>query len=146
MYLTLCVTKKINLNSFRKLIKVNVDHGKIINISDTQFVRNLRNNFLSVSKITIYGYEVLFTKENAFIIDQQCDSKMIVEKQNGLYFIREADRQSCIFVKDSLKLWHRRFGEGKVGEPKKLNVARQIDGNDPRENTSMVSLLNSQVT
>lgn len=54
------------------------------------YVPNLRKYNLSVSKITNHGYEVLFTKENAFIVNQQDDVKMIAHKKNGLYFIREA--------------------------------------------------------
>lgn len=97
-------------------IKVCEEKG-LIRLENTQFVPNLRMNLLSVSKITQHGFEVVFDKEKAVVLDPEGNVKLAAKRTNSLYIVEELVNQVAIAEKacvsnltQSEEDWHRRFG------------------------------------
>jgi len=80
-------------------------------------VPDLRTNLRSVSKITDNGYDVIFKKENATVIDRNGDVKLIAKRRGELCYVYQNSPHECNAaselsekVSNSLRLWHDRLG------------------------------------
>lgn len=97
-----------------QLLTSNGVDKKLINLCDTLLVRDLRQNLMSVSKITDRDHEVLFQNEKAIIRDKNGTIKMVADRVSDLYYIRDdnvkAEASSIRKDKENLKLWHKRLG------------------------------------
>ena len=88
-----------------------------IRLNNALHVPDLRTNLLSVGKITENNYDVIFRKNMAHVVDHNGKIKMIAEKINGLYFVREEQDHECRISSessrkssDTIMTWHRRLG------------------------------------
>jgi len=66
-----------------------------IRLKDILHVPDLRTNLISVSKITDNGYDVIFKKENATVIDRNGDVKLIAKRRGELYYVYQNDSHKC---------------------------------------------------
>lgn len=99
-----------------------VENGnvKVLKLSDTLYVPDLRTNLLSIGKIADKGHDVVFNKTEVKVID--CDGKVLIagKREGGLYYLHEVCKSECKNVrefdvvrtpkKDSLEDWHIRMG------------------------------------
>lgn len=93
------LSKSLNLTTNNKTkvdrigeITLSVDRRKYetqLNLKNTLFVPELRTNLMSVSKITDRNYEVLFTKSNAYTLNENHEITMIADRIGDLYYIRK---------------------------------------------------------
>lgn len=93
--------------------------NKLVSLSTTLHVPDLRTNLMSVSKITDSGFDVIFSKENAKVLNRNGDIKLVADRIGGLYYAREIkdksdSKPSCALSTSvnlsDLELWHRRLG------------------------------------
>ncbi|GJQ75230.1 hypothetical protein Trydic_g9830 [Trypoxylus dichotomus] len=76
-------------------------------------VPDLRTNLLSVNKITQRNFDVLFTKDDASVLDKDSNVKLVTDRIGDLYYAREYKKDSSAFAtnqSNNLELWHRRLG------------------------------------
>ncbi|XP_076623124.1 uncharacterized protein LOC143342789 [Colletes latitarsis] len=96
-------------------------HGekKNVNLSEVFHVPDLRTNLISVAKITDRGFEVIFKKNHAEVIDRRGAVKLHANRIGNLYYICEREQAECsaIFEREEdgrfsslLEIWHRRMG------------------------------------
>lgn len=118
-----CATGKLSLASNastvvtgKGTVKLSVSDGKsekTIKLQDTLFVPDLRMDLMSVGKITDRGFDVVFRKNNAVVLDKDKEVKMIADRVNGLYFVRETEEVTSVLSEDKvspkIELWHRRM-------------------------------------
>lgn len=93
---------------------------KHVTLKGALHVPDLRNNLLSVAKITDNNCEVVFKKNCATIVGQDGSIKLLAKRVGDLYLVREEGRQSrCLASRDAkystnspsaLEVWHRRLG------------------------------------
>jgi len=79
-------------------IRYNKTQGKItkVSLSDALYVPHLHTNLISVSKITDKGFEVLFKRDRAEVLDKNGNVKMTANRMKNLYYINESNRSSAI--------------------------------------------------
>jgi len=94
-------------------------------------VPGLRNNLLSVSRITDKGYSVTFKKKRAFINKENDSTILTATKRNELYVVDEKiDRAMSAESeqgKNVLK-WHQRYGHININDLKKMRAEGMIEG------------------
>lgn len=76
-------------------------------------VPDLRTNLMSVAKITDKGYEVIFKKNAACILDESRQIITTADRKGDLYFIRESSEYASVAKqswKSNLMEWHERLG------------------------------------
>lgn len=88
-----------------------------ITIENALHVPNLKNNLMSVSKITDKNFKVVFDKKCAKVIDTRGAVSSIADRVNDLYYIRESENNNfnAKTVNKSekitkIQLWHNRLG------------------------------------
>jgi len=75
--------------------EVNGNEKNII-LNDVLHVPNLRDNLLSVSKITDRDYRVfLFDRNRAIVTDRKGNVKLQANRMGNLYFVSVQDRVNC---------------------------------------------------
>ena len=104
-------------------------------LNNVLYVPDLRQNLLSVAKMTDRNCEVIFDKHRAAVIKSNGNHKLTVDRVVNLYYVREIEQQKCQNVCEELsvakltlgnfKMWHRRFGHIKRKTSGKLNEAEQ---------------------
>lgn len=68
---------------------------------------------MSVAKITDKGYEVIFKKNAAYILDESRQIITTADRKGDLYFIRESSEYASVAKqswKSNLMEWHERLG------------------------------------
>ena len=116
------------------VVKLNTREGVTPKLEDTLFVPDLRSNLLSVGKMTQHGFEVIFKKDEAVILDPRTKEKvMTATRKRDLYYVTESTGQaeeSTIAqpATSPLQEWHERFGH--LNEKDLKNIIRQqkVDG------------------
>lgn len=87
-------------------------------------VPDLRTNLISVSKIVSKGYQVIFDRNSASIVDNEGKVKLTAERRNGLYYINEQDQFAAkaeVDIKMSnIMKWHLRLGHLNEGSLREL--------------------------
>lgn len=91
--------------------------NRCIRLENSQFVPDLRANLLSVSRITDHGFDAIFDKKRARVLDRTGNVKLVANKINGLYiveaFANEVDIVEEVPSSHTAQpegVWHRRFG------------------------------------
>lgn len=96
--------------------------NKNLFLNNTLHVPDLRAKLASVAKITDHGFKVIFSKNNAEVVDDHGNVKTIADRVGNLYFIHENDEhvqnvenssnalQSEQPRKSLAETWHRRLG------------------------------------
>lgn len=71
-------------------------------------------NLISVGKITDRGYNKVFRKDSAVVLDNNSEIKMIADHINGLYFVREISEMTSVLSENKIvpqiEWWHKRLG------------------------------------
>lgn len=96
-------------------VKLEIDENAV-NLQNSLYVPKLNTNLMSVGKITDRGYNVLFDKHNARVVDKR--GNVIIKarrSENGLYYLKSTDSreksESSLFTSsDDIKTWHRKMG------------------------------------
>lgn len=93
---------------------------KIVELSDTLFVPDLRTNLISISRITDAGHNVTFSANRAKVLDR--DGNVLIEaiRENGLYYLQCSNNPECKISEstvssrnpkeNSIEDWHIRMG------------------------------------
>lgn len=119
-----CDNNKLNLANHastmvlgKGTVKLEVDNGRdsnIIKLENTLYVPDLRIDLMSVGKITDRGFDVIFKKEKALVQNSDAEIKMVADRINGLYFVRENSEVASAVSEDKgvskIELWHKRLG------------------------------------
>lgn len=108
---------------------------KELPVNDVMYVPDLRTNLLSVGKITDKGCEVIFNKNNAFIVDSEGEIKLAAERIGDLYYVRERNRNKnfvhmSVTSSENFLLWHRRLGHLNVTDMIKAKRNGTVKGLD----------------
>lgn len=109
-----------------RLITAHEDENQVIRLDNTLHVPDLRNNLISVSKITDVGYQVVFDKSQVKILDKNKNPLVTGERIGDLYYLQEARSEVCALSTskgEKLKTWHERFGH--LNKADLLKMAKQ---------------------
>ena len=68
---------------------------KSVTLNNVLYVPDLRQNLLSVAKITDRNCEVIFDKDRAAVIDSNGNHKLTADRVGDLYYVREIEQQKC---------------------------------------------------
>ena len=123
-------------------VKLETDvYGKEMDVSldDTLHVPGLRSNLMSVAKITDRGYDVLFRKNEALVLNNDGDVKLRAERIGALYFthgkVRDVSNEVLIPEANlSFELWHSRMGHVNTKDlltAKRKNTIRGMSYDEP---------------
>ena len=82
-------TTAVESKGIVKLLVANGDEQKVLNLENTLYVPDLRNNLFSVAKKTDKGYEVTFRQHDAVIQDNSKYKKVFAKRVDDLYYIQE---------------------------------------------------------
>lgn len=98
-----------------KLLGTDGSQDRTIRLENTLHVPDLRNNLISVSKITDAGHSVTFTKNQATIKDKNDEKLLVADRMGDLYFLRETQEgnicaTSSNVEKSQMTIWHQRMG------------------------------------
>ncbi|EFN71642.1 Putative transposon Ty5-1 protein YCL075W, partial [Camponotus floridanus] len=99
-------------------VKVTATDGnttRAVYLENTLHVPDLRNNLISVAKITDAGNRIIFTKEGAEIKNKRGTTVLVADRKGDLYFLRESRKESTYAAstkanKSPMAVWHERFG------------------------------------
>lgn len=142
-------TLKVNLASSysttidgKGSVIINVNKNFSTRLEETLLVPDLRSNLMSVAKITNHGFQVLFQKENATIIDPKTGKEVIVvEREQDLYFIQELENNSFVAQANTSKLqeWHDKFGHLNEKDLKDLSRHNKVHGINVNSNEKLTT-------
>lgn len=98
-------------------VKIATTDGNVARsiLENTLHVPDLRNNLMSVAKITDAGNSVTFTRERAAIKNNLGEEILVTHRKRNLYLLNELDNESAWTVsattyKPWTTIWHERFG------------------------------------
>lgn len=106
-----------------------------LDLYNTLCVPDLRTNLMSVTKITDKGYQVLFSKQTASVLDKSGNVVLVADRINDLYYVRtdkSKERSNFVSSSDELYLWHKRFGHLNFRDLKTIISSQSITGTNPR--------------
>uniref|UniRef100_A0A5S6QJ23 Integrase catalytic domain-containing protein n=1 Tax=Trichuris muris TaxID=70415 RepID=A0A5S6QJ23_TRIMR len=123
-FLTESEVKRLNLadkssTSVRAVgrVKIQVNDGqnsRDLNLEKTLLVPSLRTNLISVSKATDSGHTVVFTRRNAYILDEKGETVVTADRRDGLYYIRQTFEEARAIAPTTtglkLQIWYEKFG------------------------------------
>ncbi|KFD66842.1 hypothetical protein M514_20986 [Trichuris suis] len=123
-FLTESAVKRLNLadkssTSVRAVgrVKIQVNGGqnrRDLNLEKTLLVPSLRTNLISVSTATDSGHTVVFTRRNAYILDEKGKTVVTADRREGLYYVRQPFEEARAIAPTitglKLQIWHKKFG------------------------------------
>ncbi|CAK9827482.1 Retrovirus-related Pol polyprotein from transposon TNT 1-94 [Anthophora retusa] len=95
------------------VVEISPNKNITVKLQETLLVPGLRSNLLSVSKITDYGLEVTFRRNEAVVSNPMTGAKiMTAERDKNLYFIKENTEEVATAQESmsTLQKWHYKFG------------------------------------
>lgn len=108
---------------------------KSVSLNNALHVPNLRSNLLSVGKITEQGFTVVFKKDGASVLDRNGDVKLVAEKIDGLYFVRECEESASIANESEVSSmvttkvsWHKRLGHLNISDLREAERKKTVIG------------------
>ena len=111
----------------------NEDKQKVLNLENTLYVPDLRNNLISVSKETDKGYEVTFRQHDAVIQDNSKYKKVFAKRVDDLYYTQENSEIASVVSEENnsstLEIWHKELGHLDYKDLKKLLTELEISFN-----------------
>ena len=112
-------------------IQLENDISKKVELKDTLYVPDLRNNLLSVSCVTNNDYSVTFHKNHATINRQDGSIVLKAFKQGQLYIVNET-KENAFNVCEQKNLdvikWHQRYGHINLNDLKKMVNEKMVSG------------------
>jgi len=116
-------TKSIGAGEVILHARLNKHEKNPVKLKDTLCVPGLRNNLLSVAKITDNGYTVTFRKHHAMVNRSDGSVTLTEIKCNDLYIVNNGQEQAILTSekrdKDLMK-WHQRYGHLNVSDLKNM--------------------------
>lgn len=121
--------------------KVNQQVTNSVKLTDTLYVSELRNNFLSVSSVTDNGYIVTFRKDGATINRKNGSVVLTATKRNQLYVNEKREYAAFISEKDEIDLlkWHGRYGHLNIKDLKAMKNNDMVHGMKFASKTSEIN-------
>lgn len=93
-------------------IKANVNNVvQNVDIHDALFVPELRTNLLSVAKLCDRGYTVTFSKDLATIINSDTKVKLVADREDNLYYLRNNENNHAYHASESLDSSQNKFAD-----------------------------------
>jgi len=103
--------------------RLNKHDKNSVKLEDMLCIPGLRNNILSVAKITDNGYTVTFRKHHATVNRSDGSIALIATKCNDLYIVNDKQERAILTSekrdKDLIK-WHQRYGHLNVSDLKNM--------------------------
>lgn len=111
-------------------VNLNDKQSSKIILKNVIYIKELRNNLISVSQATKNGYKVIFDKDNAYIQKKDGTTVLRAEARNNLYVVSERSDSVFQTSEDSkiVERWHQRFGHLNVNDLKKLHTNNMVKG------------------
>ena len=112
-------------------VKLKCANMVALSLKRALYVPELRKNLLSVSKITDKGFDVVFKKDRAIVVDPNRHGKVILEaeREKDLYYVHEVKEEAHIAEDDKLMDWHEKLGHLNEADLKKV-LAKTAAPND----------------
>ena len=111
---------------------------KSVTLNNVLYVPDLRQNLLSVAKITDRNCEVIFDKHQAAVIDSNGNHKLTADRVGDLYYVREIEQKKFQNVCEepsvaesplkNSEMWHRRFGHINAHDLRKAERSGAVSG------------------
>lgn len=107
---------------------------KDVSLRNILLVPDLRTNLISVGKITDQGFKVYFFRNTASVTDPGGSVKLVADKVNGLYYVRESGEstyaitESGIFPKTTSETRHSRLGHLNIQDLRKAERNGTVRG------------------
>lgn len=109
-----------------------------INLNDTLYVPELSTNLLSVARITERDHTVLFTKNKAYVKDDDGKTVLTANKKNGLYLTQfqslQTNEQANNVSENDLMKWHKKLAHLNEKDIKMLSSNNLVSGLDLNKN------------
>ncbi|KAG8237677.1 hypothetical protein J437_LFUL015555 [Ladona fulva] len=97
-----------------RIVAVNENDRRLVEFKDTLYVPDLRNNLVSVSKITDKGYSITFKEDFAVVSNPNGEVTMTAVRRGGFYHVREGFNANANVVmskrQSEIRKWHERLG------------------------------------
>jgi len=81
-----------------------------IRLKNVLCVPDINMNLLSVAKITDYGYNVRFDKNEAVVYRNGEEIIMKAVREENAYYVRSSIKKETAAKVDDINIWHKRFG------------------------------------
>jgi len=116
-------TKSIGAGEVILNAKLNKHEKNPVKLKDTLCVPGLRNNLLSVAKITDNGYTVTFRRHYATVNRPNCSVALVATKCNDLYIVNNRQERAILTSEKrdrELIKWYQRYGHLNVSNLKNM--------------------------
>lgn len=96
-------------------IRFRTDEGgktKNIELNNALYVPDLRNNLMSVARITDRGNKVIFSRDKAEVKDEKGNTRLIARRIGDLYYVPDKQEYAGFITRqvNDLNTWHMRLG------------------------------------
>lgn len=110
----------IGMGTVKKLTTTN----KVLELNDVQVTPGICANLLSVAKLVLKNFEVIFNKNGCKIINGKGEVIATGRFENMLFKLNtQADCAYAVMKSDNIRLWHRRLGHVSLGNMSFLNLS-----------------------
>lgn len=140
---TLCLangqTSEISGVGDVKLNVIDNKHENKFKVKNVMYVKDLRTNLMSISKLADKGYEICFKKSEALIIE---NNKIIcrANRIGNLYFLKNSTDVANVAEDkemNNLDMWHRRLGHLNENDLRALATSQKVHGFDVKSGTKL---------
>lgn len=111
-------------------VKLNKNKLSNITLKNTLYVKELRNNLISVPQVTKNGYLVIFYEDSALIKKKDGTVVVRAEKKNNLCIVSEKKDSAFQTYEDQkeMKKWDKRYGHLNFYDLRKLHSYNMVKG------------------
>ncbi|GBL98972.1 Retrovirus-related Pol polyprotein from transposon TNT 1-94 [Araneus ventricosus] len=108
---------------------------KGITLQNVLYIPDLKNNLISISKVTANNFTVKFQRNHASVINSKNETVLIAKREKGLYYVT-AIVESVSIVKE-IEQWHQKFGHLNEKDLKKLQAQNMVYGMNFKPNDTL---------
>lgn len=111
-----------------------------VTLKNVLLVSDLRQNLISVSKITDKGHEVHFRKNEAVIVKNNGEEWLRAKRYGNLYYINIEQYQTNKIDSENysdIDLWHYRMGHLNEHDLKNMSIKDKVHGMNIKENDKL---------
>ncbi|GBM95568.1 Retrovirus-related Pol polyprotein from transposon TNT 1-94, partial [Araneus ventricosus] len=108
---------------------------KGITLQNVLYIPELKNNLISISKVTANNFTVKFQQNHASVINSKNETVLISKREKGLYYVT-AIVESVSIVKE-IEQWHQKFGYLNEKDLKKLQAQNMVYGMNFKPNDTL---------
>ena len=102
-----------------------------VKLKNALYVPGLRNNLISVSKVTNNDYTVTFAKTHATVNREDGSVALTATKHDDLYVVNEGPNYAMFSydkVDENLIKWHQRYGHLNINDLQKMKNTEMVSG------------------